>query len=193
MNNPTPAWRHKKIAEITSLERKLEIESKKKREAEIAIANLKEHINRLKTAPALPILLFTTLKKDYAAPLGIDAWDYQLFYYLPDLEKTYIEQRAAKFLDRECKTFLLPDTLDLRKAFKKRRFGKDNLSGISGNSVFGAELIMHSVRVPAQKRWNIFTHTVSDLKNTIDHLFAYENIESWAQLRERLTDYYLPK
>lgn len=179
LTNPSPAWRTEKIAKVTSLECKLEIESKKKREAEIAIAELKERLKSLKKS-ALPILLFTTYEDHSSA--WTDIYQRQYFYYLPDLETVHIPETHN---DTTEKSNIYPNTLDLRDAFKNYKFGTGYLYPV---------YLYSSLKTDERdkKRWDIFNHAVADLKAVIDHLFACENIPSWDHLRERLAAYYFP-
>lgn len=179
MANPSPAWRTEKIAKVTSLEHKLEIESKKKREAEIAIADLKERLKSLKES-TLPILLFTTYEDHSSA--WTDIYQRQFFYYLPDLETVHIPEA---YNDTTEKSNIYPNTLDLRNAFKNYKFGNGYLFPIYLYSSL-------DTGERERRRWDIFNHAVADLKAVIDHFFACEDIRSWEHLRERLTAYYFP-
>ena len=143
-----------------SLEKSIKEKKLQIQKLENEVRSLQHDYNELNESQ-LPILLFF-IKESIEMRIGRNFDEYKYIYYCPDLDK-------VKYIINPLKNEFLPNTIDLRDAFKK--FGVPE-EGITFDK--------YSKQIE---------QAISILKEQIDSLFASNEINSISDLAEQLTNW----
>ena len=172
MSNPNPDWRTQKIPHVKNLRYEIDRKEEKVDKEMKEIAYLKNILSDAMQSE-LPILLYLCCYKDDDS----GRWDYDHFYYLPDLKETKLD-RVTRYVHSKGEVFAPPETLDLRKVYENCGFPESITSTARG---------YWELRQKCQPKAD---KNVEELESIIDLLFRTEEIESWEHLHGLLLKHF---